>query len=63
MSKEYEALKLEIFSLKRKTKRQKDLLIDIEWISIDGEEICMFCVGKKKESGHTPDCELARELK
>ena len=60
MSKEYEALKLEIYSLKRKVKRQKDLLIDIEWISIEGKEICLFCKGTR-ETGHA-DCELDKEL-
>ena len=60
MSKEYEALKLEIYSLKRKVKKQKDLLIDIEWISIEGKEICLFCKGKR-ETEHA-DCELAKEL-
>ena len=62
MSKEYEALKLKIYRLERISKQRKELLIDIEWIYVNGENRCLFCRGKR-ESGHANGCELAKELK
>ena len=57
--KEYESMKLEIFSLTKRCNQQKELLIDIEWINMDGEGRCLFCDGKQPQ--HAADCELDAE--
>lgn len=60
MTKEYESLKLEYFKLHKKVDRCVNLLLDIEWIFIEGEEVCLFCKGKRN-TGHE-DCDLGKEL-
>ena len=61
VNKEYESLKLKIFKQEKLLNQCRELIIDIEWIWIDGEFICLFCKGNRTK-GHS-DCDLARVKK